>query len=203
MYTQSQKYRLLSLKLKTLTHPIRISLLNALDHEEKKFVGELSAEIGIEQAIISQHLAALRKAKWIIPHSDKKFVFYSIHTAELLKIINFCRQFEGLDRIETIEEPITSVLSAHFIPLINCEKRIKAIENKHRIHIINALRGRRWNVSQIMSHLQCGQSILSQHLRIMKDHHWVYHQKEGSSVFYTLNEDQIDQLDTLIEEFII
>jgi large subunit ribosomal protein L6e len=98
-----------------LTHPIRISLLNALDHEEKKFVGELSAEIGIEQAIISQQQAAHRKAKWIIPHSDKKFVFYSIHTAELLKISKARRQ-----RLSTANKNLK--LSKNWYPVSDAKK---------------------------------------------------------------------------------
>jgi len=76
--------------LKTLGHPIRLEIVNLLLNEEK-YVWNIWSALQLQQSIVSQHLAILRK-KGIVNHERKGTnVKYSIkdkNIEEIVKVIN-------------------------------------------------------------------------------------------------------------------
>ena len=72
---------------------------------------------------------------------------------------------------------------------------IIAIENKLRIRILEFLRERkRSNVTDLIVHLRCEQSVASQHLAILRRAGVVDSERIGKQVFYVLNETRLEQL---------
>ncbi len=78
--------------MKTVNSPIRQRLINLLLFNEKLAVHEMVKETGLEQSIVSQHLAILRKAKLVRAKRDKKEVFYAINEDYLKEIIDFVKK---------------------------------------------------------------------------------------------------------------
>ncbi|RAS70056.1 ArsR family transcriptional regulator [Lentzea atacamensis] len=73
---------------KTLGHPARIRVLELLSEREHS-VAEMLADIGIEAANLSQHLAVLRRAGLVTTRKEGSNVHYSLtspHVAELLAV---------------------------------------------------------------------------------------------------------------------
>ncbi|WP_109637085.1 ArsR/SmtB family transcription factor [Lentzea atacamensis] len=73
---------------KTLGHPARIRVLELLSEREHS-VAEMLADIGIEAANLSQHLAVLRRAGLVTTRKEGSNAHYSLtspHVAELLAV---------------------------------------------------------------------------------------------------------------------
>lgn len=73
---------------KTLGHPVRIRVLELLSEREHA-VAEMLAEVGIEAANLSQHLAVLRRNGLVTTRKEGLTVHYSLtspRVAELLAV---------------------------------------------------------------------------------------------------------------------
>ena len=57
------------------------------------------------------------------------------------------------------------------------------------------------NVNKIYNTLRLEQSITSQHLRILRNAELVNTRREGKFIYYSLNYDKIDQVNTCIIDF--
>ncbi|HAL81687.1 MAG TPA: transcriptional regulator [Mucilaginibacter sp.] len=60
IFTEEQNR--LAIMLKALAHPARIAILQQIIHTNACICGDLSAELGLAQATISQHLKELKTA---------------------------------------------------------------------------------------------------------------------------------------------
>lgn len=81
-------YQLKAEFFRTLGHPARIRVLELLSEREHA-VSELLADVGVEPANLSQHLAVLRRAGLVTSRKEGAAVHYALtspHVAELLAV---------------------------------------------------------------------------------------------------------------------
>ena len=76
---------------KALSHPVRISVLDALRAGEKT-VAELSQQFQIEPASTSQQLAVLRNKNIIIARKAGANVYYSVSDPAIFKLLDIARE---------------------------------------------------------------------------------------------------------------
>lgn len=79
--------------LKAIAHPVRLSILQELAGSESRTVSELVAMAGIDQPLVSHHLAQMRLRGLLWARKQGKEVHYSlreIHLKEVLQCIGKC-----------------------------------------------------------------------------------------------------------------
>jgi len=80
--------------LKTLSHPLRLKILNILEEGEKA-VFEIVELTGVSQALTSHQLGIMKNAGIIKHRREKNYVYYSIaadHVYGLLNCIRGCKK---------------------------------------------------------------------------------------------------------------
>ncbi len=93
-----------------LAHPTRIAIVELLGNRELS-AGELIAELGMEQANVSQHLAVLRSRQLVVNRKVANQVFYSVRDPILLEVLGLMRTYfqkhlaEALVMMEEAGEP--------------------------------------------------------------------------------------------------
>jgi ArsR family transcriptional regulator len=87
-------YQLKAEFFKTLSHPIRIRVLELLSERERA-VAELLPEIGVEPAHLSQQLAVLRRARLVTARRDGTSVIYSLTSPEVSDLLTVARHILG------------------------------------------------------------------------------------------------------------
>lgn len=75
---------------KTLSHPLRIRILDALRQGEVG-VGDLSERLNVEQTTVSQQLAVLRKSSIVVARKEGQNVFYSVRDAAIFRLLDDAR----------------------------------------------------------------------------------------------------------------
>jgi len=79
--------------IKCLGHPLRLLLLESLEHGEKS-VSELQQYAGASQAAVSQQLATMRGRGIVDCRRDGPFVYYRIVEPKVFHILNCIRTCE-------------------------------------------------------------------------------------------------------------
>lgn len=78
---------------------------------------------------------------------------------------------------------------------------LRALNNKLRQVIIKSIdKSGKTNVTSLYRKLRLEQSLVSQHLRILREARFVKTEREGKEVFYSINYDRFEQVDKLIKE---
>lgn len=72
---------------KTLAHPLRIRILDALRQGEVG-VNDLSLRLQVEQSTLSQQLAVLRKSNVVIGRKEAHNVFYSVRDPAIFRLLD-------------------------------------------------------------------------------------------------------------------
>lgn len=78
--------------LRALNHKLRQQLLKLIDEREKITVTEIYVNLRLEQSVVSQHLAILRRAGIVITKREGKFIFYSLNYRRIKEINGFVEQ---------------------------------------------------------------------------------------------------------------
>jgi DNA-binding transcriptional ArsR family regulator len=78
--------------LRSLNHKLRQQLLRLIDEHQKITVTEIYVNLRLEQSVVSQHLAILRRANIVLTKREGKFIFYSLNYARIQEINNFIEQ---------------------------------------------------------------------------------------------------------------
>ena len=93
---------------KTLAHPLRLALLNALRDGERS-VSDLADAIGATQPLASQHLAVLRNQGLLINRRNGNEVYYSIAYPKMVQACDLLREvlFEHLRAQEELSRRAT------------------------------------------------------------------------------------------------
>ena len=73
--------------LRVAAHPQRLAILDLLGREKRLCVLELRERLGIEQAILSQHLTLMRDKGLVDFEKEGRFSFYFLARPEFMKII--------------------------------------------------------------------------------------------------------------------
>ena len=76
--------------LKILSHPSRLRLIELLS-AKKHSVGNLTKLLSCEQAVISKHLALLKKAGLVACERERNYRYYYLERPEILKILECVR----------------------------------------------------------------------------------------------------------------
>jgi DNA-binding transcriptional ArsR family regulator len=75
-------------KLKALSHPARLTIVELLHKNGKMTVGDIQKNLKIEQAGTSNHLRVLRDQQILSSTRDGKKKYYSLRQAKISAIIN-------------------------------------------------------------------------------------------------------------------
>jgi len=73
--------------LKVAAHPQRLAILDLLGGKRRLCVSEITDLLGIEQAILSQHLTLMRDKGLLEVEKEGKYSFYHLKQVGFLKII--------------------------------------------------------------------------------------------------------------------
>lgn len=82
-----------ALILRAVNHKLRQRLIKLIDENERMTVTEMFSRLRLEQSVVSQHLAILRRAKIVDTEKESKFVYYSLNYERLKEVNDF---IEGL-----------------------------------------------------------------------------------------------------------
>jgi DNA-binding transcriptional ArsR family regulator len=72
--------------LRAINHKLRQLMLKLIDEQGKMTVTELYQHLRLDQSVVSQHLAILRKAAFVKTIRNGKFIYYSLNTERLDEI---------------------------------------------------------------------------------------------------------------------
>lgn len=75
-------------KLRAISHPIRIAIIDLLANGESLSVTEIYKALNIEQATASHHLNILKNKNVLVSKREGKKVFYLLKHMELTDVIN-------------------------------------------------------------------------------------------------------------------
>ena len=75
-----------------LGHPTRIAIVDALRSGEMP-AGQLTSQLLVEQANLSQHLAVLRHKRVVVTRKVGNQVFYAVRDPVLFQILDLLRQY--------------------------------------------------------------------------------------------------------------
>lgn len=82
--------------LKTLSHPLRLSIVDILSQHDKLSVNEICQSLGSEQSLTSHHLSNM-KLKGILSSSrEGKNIYYSLKMREVVKVLNCMDNCEAI-----------------------------------------------------------------------------------------------------------
>lgn len=79
-------FRLKADLLRSLAHPARLAIIEYLKKGETS-VGQMVTDLGIEQSVLSRHLAVLRQAGILTSRQERANVYYSIKDQDILSIL--------------------------------------------------------------------------------------------------------------------
>lgn len=76
--------------LKTISHPVRLEILEILEHEEPLSVSSIREriQIEVEQSMLSHHLIKMKDKGILSSTKQGKHIFYSIIDRQVLKIFD-------------------------------------------------------------------------------------------------------------------
>lgn len=87
------KLEMAASKLRAISHPMRIAIIDLLTQDEKLSVTEIYKALNIEQATASHHLNILKNKGVLVSSREGKKIFYSIKNmtlTEIIECINRC-----------------------------------------------------------------------------------------------------------------
>ena len=79
-------------------------------------------------------------------------------------------------------------------------RRFKALSDANRLRIIDRLRGGERCVCELTDALDAGQSLLSFHLKALKDAGLVTDRRDGRWAYYTLNADALRDIESFVRD---
>jgi DNA-binding transcriptional ArsR family regulator len=74
--------------LRAAAHPQRLAILDLLGHHTRLCNREIQEMLGMEQAILSQHLTLMRDKGLLEFEKEGKFTFWQLRRPEFLKIVH-------------------------------------------------------------------------------------------------------------------
>lgn len=78
--------------LKCLGHPLRLRILDVLEHKGEATVTEVHEALEIEQAVASQHLTTMRDKGILVSRKEGVHVIYRIGDDRALKVLSCVRE---------------------------------------------------------------------------------------------------------------
>jgi len=88
-----EKLELAASKLRAISHPMRIAIIELLSKNRRMSVTEIYKELNIEQATASHHLNILKNKRILISKRKGKKIYYELRNTvltEIIECINRC-----------------------------------------------------------------------------------------------------------------
>jgi len=82
--------------LKTIAHPLRISIINILVENEKICVNDICTTLGSEQSLTSHHLSHMKLSGILGSERQGKNIYYFLKLKEVVTVINCMNKCELL-----------------------------------------------------------------------------------------------------------
>jgi DNA-binding transcriptional ArsR family regulator len=83
------KIKKTSIVLKAINHKLRQVILQLIGERDRVTVTEIFLHLHLEQSVVSQHLAILRKSGFVKTKREGKFIYYSVNKQRLLDLNKF------------------------------------------------------------------------------------------------------------------
>jgi DNA-binding transcriptional ArsR family regulator len=85
-----EKLDYISMVLKTISHPIRLKIIEALENKDRLNVQDISKYIGdhVEQSLLSHHLIKMKDKGILECHKEGQFVFYRLMIKEVVSLLD-------------------------------------------------------------------------------------------------------------------
>lgn len=74
--------------LKTIAHPVRLSVIEVLDERDSMTVSELQEHLTIEQSLLSHHLTKMKDRGILTARRDGKNIYYTLADSTLTKVFD-------------------------------------------------------------------------------------------------------------------
>ena len=74
------------LTTRTINHLLRQQILKLIHEKKRVIVTEIHTKFRIEQSVASEHLALLRKDKFVTTERDGRYIFYSVNYETIKKV---------------------------------------------------------------------------------------------------------------------
>lgn len=90
-----EKLEFVASKLKAISHPMRIAIIELLTKDEKLSVTQIYKTLNIEQATASHHLNILKNKGVLVSIREGKNIFYAlkhITLSDIIECINKCHE---------------------------------------------------------------------------------------------------------------
>ena len=78
-----------ALILRAINHKLRLQIIKLIQESEKITVTEIYVKLRLEQSVVSQHLAILRRAGLVTTQRDGKFIYYTINYNRMQELVTF------------------------------------------------------------------------------------------------------------------
>jgi ArsR family transcriptional regulator, virulence genes transcriptional regulator len=78
--------------LRALNHKLRQQVIKTIHENKRLTVTQLFINLRLEQSVASQHLAILRRVRFVSTERDGKFIYYSINKERLSEINELVKQ---------------------------------------------------------------------------------------------------------------
>ena len=89
-------------------------------------------------------------------------------------------------------------MATQTVDLTKLTRQFRALSDENRLHIIDMLRGGERCVCELTDALDVGQSLLSFHLKTLKDAGLVTDRREGRWSYYALTQEAFEQLEAFV-----
>ncbi len=74
--------------LKTISHPIRLEVLELLEERSPQSVAEILLQIDVEQSLLSHHLTKMKDRGILNAAREGRNIYYELEFKEITKIFN-------------------------------------------------------------------------------------------------------------------
>jgi ArsR family transcriptional regulator len=149
----------------------------------------------MEQPIVSQHLAVLKKADLVDVKAEKKERIYSVNKLEIYKLIKLSRQLNKKEDFAEVE------LKNAYSKILEAYKYFKLLLNPTRLALIEIMdRNGEASVNELAELSRQSQSITSQNLKLLSELELISKKEEGRRSLYSLNKTQINYIYNLVEK---
>lgn len=188
-----QRYRLIYLKLRAVCGSSRFLILNIIKNQSEVNVSKLIEITHMDQPIVSQNLAVLKKADLLVVVAKKKERFYSVDDSELSQLISFCHRLKKKETGKELE-----VRNSYSL-LNEAYKYFKLLLHPGRMALVEILdRQECSSVNDLVNISRQSQSITSQNLKILQNLGFVIKKVDGRRSIYSLDREYIGFLSNLM-----
>lgn len=73
--------------LKTISHPLRLGIVQLLDVHERLSVNEICESLACEQSLVSHHLSYMKLQGLLTSRREGKNIYYSLKLKQILQVI--------------------------------------------------------------------------------------------------------------------